>query len=346
MKLIIFAGGKGTRLWPLSRENSPKQFDKLFEGKSTLELAIDRVQGAFGLENIFIQTIEKYKKSVMAQVPSLNKSNIIIEPAMRNLGAAVCLSALELKKRGFSGPMAILWSDHLMKNEKEFISALKGAEKIISQKPNSFVFLAEKPRFANNNLGWIKVGDKSNGIEGADCYSFEGWKYKPDSEDCQRMFQSGQYFWNPGYFITSIDFLINQYINLAPEIYTAVSQGRYLAAPETHFDRAIIEKLDPSKAAVIKTDMGWSDPGTLYALKEALEKNKQSNVLKGSVASMNCSDCLFYNLENNKLVAAIGLSGTVVVNTPDAVIVVPKDEVVHITELLKKIKEKGLERYL
>ena len=152
MKLLILAGGIGTRLWPLSRENSPKQFDRIFSGKSTLQLAVGRVAHVFGIENIFIQTSDRYKDAIREQIPELALENIIIEPGRRNLGPAVCLGVLELKKRGYSGPMAILWADHLMDNSDEFTKALQAGEELINQDPERFIFIGEHPRFANNNL--------------------------------------------------------------------------------------------------------------------------------------------------------------------------------------------------
>ena len=346
MKLVIFAGGIGTRLWPLSRENSPKQFDKIFAGKSTLQLAIGRVKNDFAVEDIYIQTVENFKSAVLKQIPEIPEENIIIEPARRNLGPAVCLTVLELNKRGYDGPMAILWADHLMDRPKEFIQALKTGEQLINESADRFVFLGERPRFANNNLGWMKVGKKIGEKEGVDFYEFTGWKYKPEPEECSKMFKSDQAFWNPGYFITSVSFLLKQYENLAPDIYNSVKTGKYDEAEATHFDRAIIEKVDLSSAVVIKTDMGWSDPGTLYALKEALEKSKEDVVTLGEVSTLEVTDSLVYNLEDNKIVTAIGLDGLVIVNTEDALIVVPKDEVVKVTNLVKQMREEGKKAYL
>ncbi|MDD5031452.1 MAG: sugar phosphate nucleotidyltransferase [Patescibacteria group bacterium] len=346
MKLIIFAGGIGTRLWPLSRQNSPKQFDKFFSGKSTLELAVARVAPVFGLPNIFIQTVEKYKDIVKQQIPGLPEGNIIIEPARRNLGPAVCLAMMEMEKRGFSGAVAILWSDQLIEKEKDFTSKLELGEKLIKENPGRLIFLAEKPRFANNNLGWMKIGEKAGEIEGTDFFRFAGWKYRPEIGECNRMYESGEYFWNPGYFITSVEFLLEQYKNLSPQIYENVKKETYEQAEAIHFDEAILEKVDLSKAVILKTDMGWSDPGTLYALKEALEKSSEANVIQGEVTTLNVRDSLLYNLEKDKIVAVLGMEGVIVVNMPDALIIVPKDEVVNITKLIDKMKGEGLEKYL
>jgi mannose-1-phosphate guanylyltransferase len=346
MKLVIFAGGIGTRLWPLSRVNSPKQFDRIFNGFSTLQLAFGRTAPIFGAENIFIQTVEPYRKIIAAQLPELPEENILVEPARRDLGPAVCFAAAELRYRGYRGAMAILWSDHLMKRTEEFTGALAAAEKLIDSEPDRFVFLAEQPRFANNNLGWIKLGEKIGESGKFNLHRFAGWKYRPPVNECQEMFLSGDYFWNPGYFITSIDFLLESYRRLAPDIYQNVISGNYSQSPALHFDEAIIEKLDLGQAAVISLNMGWSDPGTLYALKEALQKSCDENVAHGQVAAYNTSDSLLYNLEKGKILTAVGLSGMVVINTPDALLVVPKSEVVHITKLIKKMEESGLTKYL
>ncbi|MCU0679939.1 MAG: sugar phosphate nucleotidyltransferase [Planctomycetes bacterium] len=346
MNIIIFAGGIGSRLWPLSRENSPKQFDKIFSGKSTLQLAFDRVVKKFGAKHVYVQTVEKYQSLVQEQLLKLPKNNLLIEPARRDVGPAVCFSLLELKKRRANGPLAILWADHLIDREGEFIEALERAEEVVKKNPKQFVFLAERPRFANNNLGWIKVGKKMSQIKERSCYQFLGWEYRPEMRKCETMYRSGDYFWNPGYFITSLDFLISKYKTLAPRIYQAVSKDKYEEAEKINFDKAIIEKLDTKAAVILKTNMGWSDPGTLYALKEALEKNNKDNVTKGEVNILAAEDNLLYNLEKKKILAVVGLHGCVVVNTDDALLIAPKSEVVHITELLKKMKEEGKEQYL
>jgi len=400
MKIIIFAGGIGTRLWPLSRQNSPKQFDKIFNGKSTLELAIDRVAPVVGLKNIFIQTTNEFSAAVKNQLPLLPDSNIFIEPMRRNVGPAVCYAMLklintkehewehekrecgtggEVKKQGMATlppptsplvrggaldygqsvnndePVALLWADHLMNNVEEFQQALLAGANLIKAKQDRFVFIGEKPRFANNNLGWIKIGDKAGEINGKDYFKFLGWKYKPEESECSQMFKQGNYYWNPGYFISSVSFILDQYRKLSPKIYENVkmaidypenAEEHYARAEKISFDKAIIEKTDLSNAVVLKTDMSWSDPGTLYALKEALAKSKESNVIKGNVVELNTKDSLLYNFENKKLLATVGLDGFVVINTKDALIVVPKEDVVNITKLVEKIEERGLDEYL
>lgn len=346
MKCVIFAGGVGTRMWPLSRENSPKQFDTIFKDKSTLQLAYERVAPVFGPQNIYIQTTGMYRKIIRKQLPDLPKDNIFLEPSRRDVGPAVCFAVNELKKNGYDGAVAIVWADHLMDRVSEFRQALKAGAKLISQDPGRFVFIAERPRFANNNLGWIKVGGEKGNIGRRDYFEFLGWKYKPPKALCDKMYKSGDYYWNPGYFITSVKFLTQCYQKLAPDIWKCVNSGNYEKCPKISFDNAIIEKVDLTGAVVLKTNMGWSDPGTLYALKEALEGSSEENVEKGEVVNFKTTDSLVYNLEPKKVVTTVGLKGMVVVNTEDALVVVHKDNVVDISNLVKEMKERKKDKYL
>jgi len=132
MKVIIFAGGSGTRLWPLSRKKLPKQFKKIFGGKSTLQLAVERIEKTFGIHNIFISTNDNYIPLVKEQIPQIPTSNMVGEPAKRNLAAAIGYNFILLRKKGYQGPVAILWADHLMKNVPSFLEVLKKGKALIN----------------------------------------------------------------------------------------------------------------------------------------------------------------------------------------------------------------------
>lgn len=315
-----------------------------------LQLAIERVR-EFGLENIYISTNENYVPLVQEQVAELFPDHILSEPARRDLAAAVGLTLMRLKKRGVSGTVAILWSDHFMERSEEFVKALRDGEKLIQEDPNRFVFLGEEPRFANHNLGWVQIGKniKDNQFE------FLGWKYRPELALCERMYASGVWLWNPGYFIFNIDFVLGLYKEFMPSMSETLKdmvetdeklRNDYNKLEAISFDNAIIEKIYPAQAVVLKVNLGWSDPGTLYALKEALTLTSEENFVKGSVLAHESVDCFLLNEEDGKLLTAVGLDGVVVVNTKDAVLVCHKDKVPEIKGLLKKIEEQGLESYL
>lgn len=350
MNLIIFAGGAGTRLWPLSRVKTPKQFGKMFHGKSTLQLALERIE-SFGTDNIYVSTNAQYQTLVEEQLPSLSPGHIFLEPVKRDVAAAVGLSLLRLKRDGVSGTVAVLWADHLMKHADRFEVALRQAEGLVSEQKDRFVFFAERPRFANHNLGWIHLGkDFADGSS-----EFLSWKYRPELPVCEKMFASGTWFWNPGYFVFDLDFALACYQQFAPEMYAILSQivvdesrlhELYPTVESTSFDAAIIEQLQPEQAVVLKVDLGWSDPGTLYALKESMVIKEDDNFSHGHTLLHDTSDSLVYNEETGKLVVTIGLNGMVVVNTPDAMIVCPKDKVPEIKTVLKRMENEGLGEYV
>lgn len=357
MKILIFAGGTGTRMWPLSRKSLPKQFIKMFNGKSTLELAVNRVK-SFGLENIYVSTLQKYIPLVKKTVPNLKPKNIIGEPDLRNVAPAIGYNLIRLRAQGYKGPVAILWADHLMKNKDNFLEILRKGRDLVKKNPNQIVFFGEKPRFANNNLGWIHIGKKIQ----SGAYKFIEWYYKPTVKKCNKMFTSGKWLWNPGYFLMDLDFALSLYEKLQPEMYkklvkmekaigtkkeTVVVKNIYPTLERIHFDKAILEKIPPEKAVVVKTNMGWSDPGTLYALKEALVKQKDKNLTEGTVYTKNTRDSLIINKEKKKLVATVGLEGVAVVNTENVTLVVPKDSILEVTELIKELKENPkLKKYI
>lgn len=355
MKILIFAGGHGTRFWPLSRKNSPKQFDRMFNGKSTLELAIERVAPVFGLENIYISTGEQYKDMVLEQVKGLPEENLILEPERRDLAAAVGLAFEHFAKMNYHGPIAILWSDHLMNNVDDFRKALKTGEELINQDPNRFVYMGEFPRFANHNLGWITVGEKLEERNGLEVVEFKSWKYRPELELCKQLYASGKSFWNPGYFITSVDFVLDLYKEFAPEIYSVLEEIRsnpeqikelYSKIEKISFDDAILEKTKPEQAVVIKVNLEWSDPGTLYALKEALQTSPEASVTDGKIFDLDSKDCLVINKEEDKIVATAGLEGMVIVNMKDVILVIHKDNVPRVKEIVQKLEEQGMEEYI
>ena len=155
MKVIIFAGGVGSRLWPLSRKKSPKQFEKIIGDKSTLQLAASRLQPDFKWEDIFVATNAAYTEIVQEQLPKLPPNHVIGEPVMRDVGPAVGLAAAIAARENPLEPMAILWSDHLVKKDALFRKILLTAGTLVEKEQDRVVFVSQKARFASENLGWI-----------------------------------------------------------------------------------------------------------------------------------------------------------------------------------------------
>ncbi|HEX7042270.1 MAG TPA: sugar phosphate nucleotidyltransferase [Patescibacteria group bacterium] len=351
MKIVIFAGGVGSRLWPLSRKNTPKQFEKIVGDQSTLQLAAQRLQPDFSWEDLYVATGKAFVEVVRDQLPQMPKEHVIGEPMMRDVGPAVALMTRILVKESPNEPMAILWSDHLVKQEPLFRKILRVAGEYVKKDPNKVIFVAQKPRFASENLGWIHYGDESFEKETIPFYEFVGFKYRPDSEKAKEYFNSGHHGWNLGYFVTTPQFLWKQFEKLAPETAEKIDEivkewGKpkfnsklekiYPTLEKIHFDNVILEKLDPTDAYVTCENIEWSDIGAWEALKEALSVTKDENVTKGNVLLEDSRDSLIFNFKNQTVVG-IDLDDIVIVNTEDVVLVCPKNSVPKIKKFVEKL---------
>jgi len=352
MKIVVFAGGVGSRLWPLSRKNTPKQFEKILGDKSTLQLAVDRLQPDFSSEDIFIATGKAYVDTVREQLPQLPKENVVGEPMMRDVGPAVGLMAGILNKISPNEPMAILWSDHLVRKEEHFRKILLAAGEIVKENNDKIVFVGQQPRFASENLGWIDYGDKLFEKDNISFYAFKDHKYQPDTETAQKYLESGHHAWNLGYFVTTPQFLWHQFELLAPSVFSMLKEiieawgtddfakklnEIYPTVEKIHFDHVILEKLNPNDAYVISENIEWSDIGAWEALKEALEKHEEDNVVKGNAIIEDSKDSLVFNF-TKQVIVAIDLDDMVVVNTNDVILVCPKTSVPKIKKIVQSLQ--------
>ncbi|MBD3363394.1 hypothetical protein GF362_06780 [Candidatus Dojkabacteria bacterium] len=362
MKIIIFAGGSGKRFWPLSRKKYPKQFQPIINNKSTIELMVECVAKKYGWENIYIPTTELLVSLIKNTFPSLPITNIFTEPVRRDLGAAVGYAMVKLRKIGAENePVTILWSDNFPGNVKAFTKSIQAGENLIKDDPNRIIFLGEEPTFPNDNLGWIELGEKIDEKNKISAYKRKSFKYRPSVKQAKQWFKKDNYVWNTGYFVTTPKFVLEEYAKQKPKMYLKLEEIEkalgtdkeievlkkvYPEIETTHFDNVVLEGLDNNLSLVLKTKFEWTDPGTLYALKEYLQENPEDNVTKGLVYPYQTKDSLVYNFVKNQIVATIGLDGFVVVNTPDALIVLHKDKIGQIKEMLKEWHGTELEKYL
>jgi mannose-1-phosphate guanylyltransferase len=351
MKVVIFAGGVGTRLWPLSRKNSPKQFGKMFGDKSTLQQTIERLTGEFSPSDIFIATGKKYEDIVFEQVSNIPRENFIFEPAMRDVGPAIGMVASILERKFPDEPVAILWSDHLVKEAELFRQALKLAGEKITQKQADFIFLTQKPRFANQNMGWIQVGQRLEDIDDVDVYDFVRLVYRPTLDEAETFMRNKKFMWNLGYFVTTPRFLFSLFEEYArsmheslrhiqeaydtPEFEKTVDEI-YPELEKISFDDAILTKMRGKKVLVFAADLAWSDIGAWESLKEALSDDETQNVTRGNVLTEDCHDTLVFN-DTSQLVVGIDLDGYVVINTEDVILVCPKNSVPKIKKFVETL---------
>jgi mannose-1-phosphate guanylyltransferase len=360
MKAVIFAGGIGTRMWPISRTSTPKQFEKMVDMKSTLQLTVERLRPEFAWNNIYISSGKEYIKIIREQLPNIPLENIIGEPMMRDVAPAVGYALSIISKKDDNTPVAILWSDHILNDVAKFKKVLIAGGAYIKNNPDVFLFLGHSPRFANQNLGWIETGKAKGKINGFPIYTFKSWKYRPNLVLANNFLRSKRYYWNPGYWVVKPAFVLQQYKRFKPDMYQKfqkimlaygtnkfqkVLEEVYPTMEKISFDDAILESLEPEKAVVLTADFGWSDIGTWQALKEALQKNKQGNVIKGEVYIDKCCDNLIYNYNKKQLIVALDLKGLVVVNMDDILMICNQESMPRIKDTVNIFKHGKNRKY-
>lgn len=352
MKVVIFAGGIGTRLWPLSRRNTPKQFEKIIGENSTLQETVNRLIPDIEYTDIYIATGKRYESIITKQLPNIPKENFIFEPEMRDVGPAIGLIASVLEKKFPDEPIAILWSDHHVKNISAFKTALSLAEDAIKTQKSNFVFIAQKPRFPNQNMGWIEVGDELEDKNGIKLYTFKNFRYRPTLEEAVTFYNHKNFVWNLGYFVTTPKYLCSLFEKFASEMHKELVEirnawgtdsfenilgSKYPKLEKISFDDLILVKMNPSGILVISADLEWSDVGAWESLKEALSDTQEDNVTKGNVLIEDSKDSLLFNY-NEQMLVGIDLDQMLVINTEDVLLVCPKTSVPKIKKLVENLK--------
>ena len=353
MKIVVFAGGVGSRLWPLSRKNSPKQFGKIIEDRSMLQIAVHKLFPEFTWNDVNISTGVKYKEVIKDQLPELPQNNLIVEPEMRDVGPAVGLVVARMVKTNPDEPLCLLWgSDHLVKNEEMFRKILRTAEGLIAENSKRIVFIGQKPRYGNQNLGYVEFGDEVKKENQLPIFEFTGFKYSPPLETAREWAKDGHHAWNLGYFVTSPKFLWKLFEDFAPELfeklkkihdaygteaYDDVLNEVYPQLEKISFDNAILEKMDPKDGLVISADIGWSDIGAWEAMKEALSETVEDNVTRGKIILEGCRDSLVHN-DTEQLIVGIDLEELIVVSTDDVILICPKNSVPKIKKFVSSLQ--------
>jgi len=341
---LINAGGSGTRFWPLSTAETPKQFTSLVTDNSLLQDTISRVKKLIPIERIFIVCLKNHKEKVRAQLPALPEENIIAEPEGRNTAPAICLSTLWIYSKNKKAIIASLHSDHVIPDEEIYLDSLQEAY-LSAERENAVVTIGLKPSRIETGYGYIKIGDKIEASQKVEVHIGEGFYEKPTFDVAKEYVESGQYMWNGGMFIYRASYMLDLFRKFLPEVINplealfARDKGGELAEvyellPEVSIDCGIMEKT--KNILVVPTYCRWTDIGIWSSMAEILDKDDKGNMAKGKNILIDSEDNIIFS--SHTPIACIGVKNLIVVSTENGVLVCDRDraqDVRKISELLK-----------
>jgi mannose-1-phosphate guanylyltransferase/mannose-6-phosphate isomerase len=360
MYAVIMAGGSGTRFWPLSREQMPKQLLKIGGEDTLIQQTVSRILPLVRIEDVFIVTSQSLADSIGYQLSSKFDrpwdGNFILEPEAKNTAPALGLAALHLQRLDPESIMVVLAADHSVRKADEFLNLIRKAGEAARQ--DYLVTLGIKPNRPETGYGYIKAGGKcegpwltAHGPDDATVHKVEAFVEKPDLETAKEYLESGRYYWNSGIFVWKTGTFLHEIEKLAPSLHKGlmeirksidtdreaeVIRGVFKNLDPISIDYAVMEKTD--RAAVIAADIGWSDVGSWTALDEVSERDAAGNVISGNVIDIGSRDSIIY--AEKRLVATIGLKDAVVVDTPDATLVCSKERAQDVKKIVDEVKKR------
>lgn len=354
---LIMAGGAGTRLWPLSRQERPKPLIKLVErDRSMFQIAVERLDPLFPPERILVVANETLTPQLQAQAPAIPPENFIVEPSARNTAPAIALAAAHVYHRDPQAVMAVLTADHYIESEARFREVLTAA--IEAASGGAIVTLGITPESPSTGFGYIEQGELAQTIDGTKLYNLIEFREKPDEETAREYIANGKYSWNSGMFIWQVSRLLGEFEQHAPEIYaplmeiaSVVGEGRYNevlravwpSMPKISIDYALMEHVREN-VRVIPVEMGWNDIGSFDALYNILAGNSTQNVTQADGAIL--LDTSGSMVISNKLVATIGLEDVIVIETEDALLVCHRDRAQEVKAIVERLKKEHRDSYL
>ena len=347
---VILAGGSGTRLWPLSRSLYPKQLLPLVNERTMLQNTVARLEGVAQATTPLVICNTEHRFLVAEQLREVAvKADIILEPVGRNTAPAVAIAALAALGRHDDPVLLVMPADHVMDNEAEFRRVLQGG--LAYARAGGLITFGITPHRPETGYGYIRQGarlDEAGG--GIDAYRVDRFVEKPDGATAEKYLAQGGYYWNSGMFLFKAARFLEELEKFAPEMlaccrraherqrrdldFICLDAEAFAPCPDDSIDYAVMEKT--GDACVIPLDCGWSDIGSWAALWERGEQDSAGNVLKGEVVVKDVQDCYIH--ATSRLVAAVGLTDHVVVETADAVLVAAKERVQEVKAVVDTLK--------
>lgn len=350
---VIMAGGGGTRFWPLSRQEEPKQLLNLSGKDLMINETIDRIATVSEKENVFIVTnVTQVPKMKTATTGRVSADHILSEPSARNTAACIGYAAMEIVKKYGDGVMCISPSDHFIKNQPEFTRILKEAV-LVAEKEDKLITIGINPTYPATGYGYIKF-DKNNTNLAKDVIEF---KEKPDLETAKEYVATGEYAWNSGMFIWKASIILEKFKELLPDVYACIEkigdamntpqeevviQEVYPTIPSISIDYGIMEKSD--NVVVIPAEFGWNDVGSWENMDVIYDEDENGNILVGEQVTIDTKNTISYS--KKRLIATVGVENLIIVETDDAILVCDKNRAQDVKLIVDELKAEGKTQFL
>ncbi len=346
---MILAGGKGSRFWPYSRENKPKQLLKIVGKKTMLQITVDRLKKIKIITDIYIITRQGLYNQIISEVKGIDPKNVFVEPSGKDTAPAIGMMAAYFFQKNPNEIMGVFPADHLIVGHHKFEKVINTANTVAKNK-DSLVTIGIKPTYASTAYGYIQHSENRE-KNNLNVFQVKAFAEKPHKKLAERFISSGDFLWNAGMFFWKVENLMSGYKKYIPELFDILEKIApkidenepfedlwEFIEPES-IDYGLLEKA--KNIFVVSGDFLWNDIGSWNALFEVLNSNKDGNIIKGKGIIMDGKNSLIQS--KDKFTAIVGVDDLIVVNTNDATLVTTKDKVEDIKNLVDHLKISGYE---
>lgn len=356
------AGGIGERFWPISRHSFPKQLLKIGDSRTMLDAAVERIQPLIAAEDVYVITSTQLKPSLLTAGLNIPDGNIIAEPEGKNTAACLALACGFFEKRFPDDVlMFVLTADHYIGKLEAFQRDCQAAGEY-AEKHDALVTFGIRPTRPETGFGYLEVGEPAS--DSAPVFQVRSFREKPDLQTARKFLREGRFLWNSGMFVWRNSVLRSAFRRHLPATESQIPAlakafdfndyenalcNAFQPLEKISIDVGVMERAD--NVHVLRASFDWDDIGTWTSLQRLLERDADGNVVFGKAKALKCKDTIVYTVEgeqssNPKLVVGYNLKGMIVVNTPDAMLVLPAEDVQHVKDVVHYLREQGLEQYL
>jgi len=353
---VIMVGGTGTRLWPASRAARPKQTMKIAKDESLLAGTYSRAKALAG-ERVLVVATARLGELIRRELPTLPDGALVVEPEGRDTAACVCLAALHVSRRDPSGVMIVMPTDHIVEPVERFLAVARTAA-AVAERERCLVTVGVPPRCPSTAYGYVRRGEPIAGEYERPVFRVAEFREKPDEPTAKEYIASGEYLWNSGVFAWRADVILEELARYLPRHHRRLVEASasfggpcecdslaraYAGIPRVSIDYGVLERAE--KVAVVEADFHWDDVGSWTALAAHLPHDAHGNAVRGELVGIDVADCVVVAPEG-KLVAAVGVQGYVIVDTPDVILVCPRSRDQDVKKIVEKLRDSGRSEFL